>query len=58
MWLITKWYHSVLHEPDGRGDGRDMGEIEKISPVLKPLCTEVFQEISGGMRDFLVTMFK
>ena len=45
MWLITKWYHSVLHEPDGRGDGRDMGEIEKNSPVLKPLCTEVFPEI-------------
>jgi hypothetical protein len=45
MWLITRSYHLGLHEPDGRGDGRDMGEIEKISPVLKPLYTKAFPKI-------------
>jgi len=31
--------------PDGRDDGRDMGGIEIISPVLKPLCIEGFPKI-------------
>ena len=36
-------------------DERDMGGIENISPVLKPLCTKVFQKITGEMIDFSVT---
>jgi len=27
------------------GYGRDMGEIKKIPPVLKPLCTKAFRKI-------------
>ena len=32
-------------EVDGRVDGRDMGGIGKIPPVLKALCTKGFPEI-------------
>ena len=39
----------MLHEPkwrdDGRDEGRDMGGIRNIPPVLKPLYTEAFPEI-------------
>ena len=38
--------------PDGRDDGRDMGGIENIPPVLKPLYTKAFQKMMGEMRDF------
>jgi hypothetical protein len=34
---------------DGRDDGSDMGEIDNISPVLKPLCRKAFPEIKGEM---------
>jgi hypothetical protein len=30
---------------DGRDEGRDMGEILGISPVLKPLSTKAFRKI-------------
>jgi hypothetical protein len=29
-----------------------MGEMKKISPVLKPLCTKAIPAIMGEMRDF------
>ena len=44
-WPITKWCHFKQLESDGRDDGRDMGEIENISPMLSPLCTKDFPEI-------------
>ena len=33
-----------------------MGGIEKIPPVLEPLCAKAFQKIQGGMRDFTVCL--
>jgi hypothetical protein len=37
----------------GRDDGRDMGGIKNISPVLFPLYIKAFPEKMGEMRDFL-----
>ena len=45
-------YPVLLSYCDGRGDGRDMGEIKNIPPVLKYLCTKAFPAMTGEMRDF------
>lgn len=45
MWRFTKWCHFALHEPDGRDEGRDMGGIGNIPPVLPALSTKAFPEI-------------
>ena len=36
-----------------RADGRDMGGIENITPVPKPLCTKAFPVATGVMIDIL-----
>ena len=37
-----------------RGEGRDMGEIRNISPVLPPPCAKAFRKMTGEMSDFYV----
>ena len=32
--------------------GREMGEIEMISPMLKPLSAKAIPKMTGEMRDF------
>ena len=47
MWLTTRWCHYELPECHGRDDGRDLGWIKSISPILFPLCIKVFPKIMG-----------
>jgi len=42
---ITKSFHSGQHESDGRDEGRDVGGIKNIPPMLKPLYTKAFPKI-------------
>lgn len=52
MWRITKWCHFEQHELNGRDEGRDVGEIKGISPVLRHLYTKDFLKMTGEMNVF------
>ena len=43
--VVTPIAKNMLLSLVGEGDGRDMGGIRNISPVLEPLCRKAFQEI-------------